>query len=297
MGNRLFRSWFPTAIAVLAGLTLGLVLGRSERQGDTDFFVKQRGNTRSVVQAGHGEGGDPRKRPRPVGNEEIGLSPKQWRMLQDKPSLLNIDLGQCLSWKGIREVPIEDVKGFGPLGMSIEESGDGPDLTSIVGFFGLGEKQTALLGDSLKRFGERIRNVEAETEQVEYRGDGTMLFSFPGGEHERRAAFDDLERALYDALGAQDAGRLWELSSLAKASAGAAGGIEASISISGRWVTAGIPNENEIIFSQANGMNSQIGSLDPDRGFGGNGLMRMRHLEHRVDWMRLYSEAEKRAKP
>jgi hypothetical protein len=218
-------------------------------------------------------------------------------MLQDKPSLLDIDLGQCLTWKGIREIPVEDVKGFGPMGVTIEESGDGPDLSAITGLFGLDEKQTVLLGDALKRFGERIRSVEAETEQVEYRGDGTMRFSFPGSEADKRAAFDDLERELHAALGAQDAGRLWALSSLAKSSENAADGIEAKVSISGEWVSVGLVNIFENITSRADGLRPEdkIHGLGP--GTGSEVLMRVRHLQHRVDWMRLYSEAEKRMKP
>jgi hypothetical protein len=126
-----------------------------------------------------------------------------------------------------------------------------------------------------------------------------MRFSFPGSESDKQTAFQDLERELHAALGAQDAGRLWELSSLAKASGNAADGIEAKVSISGEWVTAGLSNENEIMFSRPSGIRSdgQIASLDPGRGFGGNGLMRVRHLQHQIDWVKLYSEAEQRAKP
>lgn len=301
MRKGLLDSWIPTAAAVLLGLVLGLAWGKPDRRGAGVISGNGRETPRSSAGSGEtggqGSGGKPRKRPRPAGNGEIGLSPKQWRMLQENPGLLNIDLGQCITWKGIREVPIEDVKGFGPVGVMMKETDDGPDLSAVAGFFGLDETQTDSLGAALKRFGERIRSVESRTEQVEYRGDGTMRIFFPGGDQEKKLAFDDLARELRAALGAQDAERLWALSALAKEAERAVAGIEAGVSISGEWVTAGLPNEHETIFSRLDGIRpgAQVSALDSMPGIGGEGLMRTRHLQHRIDWTKLYLEAEKRA--
>jgi hypothetical protein len=301
MPKGMLDSWIPTAAAVLLGIVLGLVWGKSEWRGAG--VASENGLETSRSSAGTGDaganesGGKPRKRPRPAGNGEIGLSPKQWRMLQENPSLLNINLGQCITWKGIREVPVEDAKGFAPMGVMMKETDDGPDLSAIAGFFGLDEIQTTSLGAALKRFGEQIRSVESRTEQVEYRGDGTMRIIFPGGEQEKKLAFDDLAREMRAALGAQDAERLWALSALAIEAEKIASGIEAGVSISGEWVTAGLPNEHETIFSRLDGIQrgAQVSSLEWIPGIGGDGLMRTRHLQHRIDWKKLYLEAEIRA--
>ena len=301
MRKGLLDSWIPTAAAVLLGLVLGLAWGKSDRRG-AGVTTENGGETpRFSVGTGdagvNASGGKPRKRPRPAGNGEIGLSPKQWRMLQENPSLLNINLGQCITWKGIREVPVEDVKGFGPVGVMMKETDDGPDLSAIAGFFGLDEIQTTSLGAALKRFGEQIRSVESRTEQVEYRGDGTMRIFFPDGDQEKKLAFDDLAREMRAALGAQDAERLWALSALAKEAGKSVVGIEAGVSISGEWVTVGLPKEHETIFSRSDGIRpgAQVSSLEWIPGIGGDGLMRTRHLQHRIDWKKLYLEAELRA--
>jgi len=203
----------------------------------------------------------------------------------------------CLDKQIVRETPIEDVEGFAPVGLSVTVSEDGPDLSSIVEFFGLDARQTAALGEALKQFGQQMGAIESATEQVEYLGDGSMRISFPEGEGAKASAFRNLEQNLQASLGPKTAERLWALSSLEKMASRGSSDIEARISISGEWLTAGLPDQSKIVFPRpkGNGSNKRFSTLSLESGFGGRGLLRISHLQHQIDWGKLYTEAEKQA--
>jgi hypothetical protein len=222
----------------------------------------------------------------------VRLSLKQWRMLREKPSLLQIDLGECLTWQGTSMVPVESVEGFGIHGYSEKALDVGPDLTAITEFFGLDEMRAGELRTSLQRYSVRLRELEEQSELPEYSGGGSMTLRFPGSDREKETAFAALREEMTAAIGTADADRLWVLSSISET--WSARDIEVSASVTGEWARIKLSDSQEVMLSvqdaQRSGGDSMVtGSL--------GAWKRVSHLKHQIDWNRLMEEASAKSVP
>jgi hypothetical protein len=214
--------------------------------------------------------------------EGLTFSRKQWRELQRGSANLQIDLTDCLLWQRSVETPVENEPGWGSDGYSTSKIDGGPDLGPISAFLGLDEAKTERLRETLRHFGEQLREIERENAQLEYRGDGTARIDFGNAATSRRAAFDQLEGELAGALGSRDASRFLAATRLLPDEA-TADAIELKVSMTGNYLRMAIPGSFEAIITR------DSGSIPKDM------FMRVQHLGLDVDWRRLVEEAEAKA--
>lgn len=275
------RIWWPTVLMSLLGIVLGVLLrgraGEASEMGSSPTAsdaIRVDHPFRSV--------GSSQRRDR-LDEEPLTFTRLQWRTLQrDRPSLL-VRLEDCLTWTREVEVPVQNDPGWGTDGYVIQHEGGGPDLNAIARFLGLDEPRTEKLRHALQRFGASLRDVEQQSLESEYRGDGTLRLTFGNGTVLRREVFAQLDVDLLEALGPRDAGRFLAATDL-------------------------IPNQNradhlelralkrgDLLFVGIPGL-ADIGTTDLGAGMRVDDLVesvvqRVAHLELDVDWNRLIKEA------
>lgn len=283
------------SIATLVAVVAGFGVGRMANGAGTAAERNGGPNSGSPSQA-YGEpshrsdagGGSWTRAPRVRKSEGlmVRLSLKQWRMLQDEPGLLHIDLGECLKGKRKIEVPVGGKDGFGVDGVMFEWVDGGPDLTKAVEFFGWDETRTEKLGACIMRYAAGLREIEQANEHADYLGGGKMVFRFPGSEREKRRMLEQLRNEMSEAIGRRDADRLWEFSRMGDRWERTE--IPARVSVSGEYASVKMADERESIFPMKDGPDEMFAEIMKHH-IGEWG--RVSHLEHQIDWARLLDEA------
>ena len=278
------KSWITTALAVVIGIGTGFAL---RPRSSTSVDSSNNSSTEAAEAASSSVGAKPQppgatKLRSRTAEDGLTFSRKQWRELQRKSPALQIDLADCLLWQRTIETPVENDPGWGSDGYSTKKTDGGPDLEPITAFLGLDETKEERLRETLKRFGERLRQIERENAQLEYGSDGTARIVFGDETTSRREAFDQLDGELVASLGGRDASRFLAATRLLPDEA-TADAIELKVSMTGNFLRMAIPGSIETIVTR------DSGSIPKDM------FMRVQHLGLNIDWRRLVEEAEAKA--
>ena len=174
---------------------------------------------------------------------------------------------------------MENEPGWGADGFALSKVDGGPDLGPISAFLGLDEAKTERLRETLRNFGERLREIERENARLEYRGDGTARIDFGDAEASRRGAFDHLEGKLVEALGSRDAARFLAATTLLPEGA-TSNAIRVKVEARGSMMRVNIPNSLEVFLPRERATISK------------EMFTRVQHLRLGIDWDRLIQEAD-----
>jgi len=279
------------ALLLTGSFLIGLPVGLSMR-GKADSRVVESGKEDRTKVGGGVSGSEPanerdtkreRMHQRP---DEIGFSLKQWRELQKDPNRFRIKVTDCILWKHQFDFPGEMREKFWALFDEPDTPDGGPNLVQLAEFLGLDEKQTLGLRESLRVFGENLRDVEKQSAVSEYTGDGKLRIRFPDGAEERNQAFQELRNESRSLLGAKQFPRFEAIAFPDESDDFRDGGFEIGVGFSGTFVRVRYPGGEGIFDSKdANG-----GDLQMIKMLGDN-IKRLGHLGLDVDWERLYHEA------
>jgi len=216
MGRSRLVSWLLTATAVLIGFLLGffrILPGPQEASdpaaSDRNASRSENGEVQPFPQLGEESMAATRKRLRTAGGGEMGCSRKQWRMSQDDPALLQIDLGQCLAWQGVREVPIVDYEGFAPVGMRMHMDDSAADgwscVAALSSWIPMTQDEMRLLSAALDQAARARRDWEDSHVKVTAIGPGEWTVFFPG---DGGMARQNLDASIEEILGAERASQI-----------------------------------------------------------------------------------------